>query len=264
MIGTLARKRMHMRVSHLAAVATLVALLGAMFVAMGSVGAQTATACPVDADITLNKEASCTLDLKAVHEDADGLRLVSRGVDDNDQAIANLLDDPDVTANATSATAELTAQTSAGNQHVEVTMGSGEALKVLKKIRVTVTALGITKIEVDGDSDGVVKAGDPVMLKVTSHSASAAARARLTVPTTGLSIDNGSGGTTQRFANIGAPAEPGIFTFNIITDGAPNGTYTLTVVIDDNGFTQPNATDGTQDKDAKGTFDLTVGAEILE
>ena len=41
MIGTLARKRMHMRVSHLAAVATLVALLGAMFVSVGSVSAAT-------------------------------------------------------------------------------------------------------------------------------------------------------------------------------------------------------------------------------
>ena len=132
-------------------------------------------------------------------------------------------------------------------------------MKVLKKIRVTVTALGITKIEVDGDSDGVVKAGDPVMLKVTSHSANANARARLTVPTTGLSIDNGVGGTTQRFADTEAPAEPGIFTFNIITDGAPNGTYTLTVVIDDNGFGTGNDNDPGQDKDAKGTFDLTVG-----
>ena len=39
MIGTLARKRMNVRLSHLTAVAVMIALVGAMFVAMGSVSA---------------------------------------------------------------------------------------------------------------------------------------------------------------------------------------------------------------------------------
>ena len=248
MIGTLARKRMHMRVSHLAAVATLVALLGAMFVSVGSVGAQETTpACAVDADITLNKGESCEfMDLSKVGEGADTV------TDPNEDPVNNVVSVSGTTVTASS--------TLAGTEHIEVTRptsSTDNTAVLVKRFRVTVNPLGISKISVDGDSDGIVEAGTAVTLKVATMSASGDAEARLTVPTTGLSIE-GEGedtvATTQR--QVSSDSVNGVFTFNVITDGAPNGTYTLTVVVDDNGFDSDNDPD--QDKDAKDTFDLTV------
>ena len=60
-----------MRVSHLAAVATLVALLGAMFIAMGSASAAGLGPCNANPDITLGFGDSCTIEVKKLDDKAD-------------------------------------------------------------------------------------------------------------------------------------------------------------------------------------------------
>ena len=96
--------------------------------------------------------------------------------------------------------------------------------------------LTIKSVKFD-DSDAVVKSGTPVKVTVTTEHAIAGTMVKLTVPTTGLSISTSPSTTTQshvlRVPSSGANANK--VTFDLITVGAPNGDYVLSVVADQDG-----------------------------
>ena len=96
--------------------------------------------------------------------------------------------------------------------------------------------LKIKSVKFD-DSDSVVKSGTPVKVTVTTEHAIAGTMVNLTVPTTGLSISTSPSTTTQshvlRVPTSGA--NPNTVTFDLITVGAPNGEYVLSVVADQDG-----------------------------
>ncbi|MCY4670029.1 MAG: hypothetical protein OXC29_18835, partial [Rhodococcus sp.] len=123
---------------------------------------------------------------------------------------------------------------------------------------VVVEGLGIAKVEIVGDSDNLVKAGPQVTARVTVRSPNDAAQVQLTIPSTGLSIHDDAGtpsltddrSTQSRIVDLGNlgddtgdAATDGVVTqdFVVNTAGAPAGEYTLTFTVDDNGFATDNA-----------------------
>ena len=169
----------------------------------------------------------------------------------------------------------ITAQSTTGTRTVNVTAPDNTnkpndadgAADVVGSFEVTVVGFGIDKVEIVGDGDGVVSAGAPVMVRATIRSAAQAARVRLTVPTTGLSISTGSAGTptTSQVQEMTVPdstaEEPlGVVTFTVNTAGAPDGEYTLTFTADNNGiFTDDAGTDTEAEKRATTPLTLTIG-----
>ena len=257
MIGTLARKRMHMRVSHLAAVATLVALLGAMFIAMGSVSAADLGKCSANPDITLGTGDTCTVMYEGATAVADG---------------AKSSDDTKVETSTPDANGMVTITGVAVGSAVVTIHDLGDdggeggtdadADKELARFNVTVAGFGITKVAVKGDNDNVVSAGPQLTVVATVRSAgNAAAAVQLTVPTTGLSIQgNGDGsvssGTTQsQTKNIGGAGTQDV-EFMVNTAGAPAGEYTLTFVADnDRNF---STKDGSTEANKQDSESLTI------
>ena len=253
-----------MRVSHLAAVATLVALLGAMFIAMGSVSAADCTANP---GITLGSGDNCTV----VH---DGAEVV--GSDDNTVVtVTNEGDSPTTTSvdtgsdedDASAGFIEVTGNgelminaVAIGEAMVTVITdygdddevgGTGNNADTVIEYTVTVAGFAIKSLTVKGDNDRVVSAGPQLTVVAAVHSPGAIADIRLTVPTTGLSIlDPGSTSsstddtTTQSQTkdvpaatdpNATPPTTRGAVEFVVNTAGAPAGTYTLTFTADNDG-----------------------------
>ncbi len=225
-----------MRVSHLAAVATLVALLGAMFVAMGSVSAADCTANP---DITLGVGDTCTI----THKSPDGLATSTTASSDNTAAVA----DPTVSSSNATAGMITIDGTAVGSATVTVsildTKGTGDTADdttEMVKYDVTVAGFGIKSLAVKGDNDRVVSAGPKMTVVATLRSATASeSKVRLTVPTTGLSIETDSAlGTTSQShtQTVGNSGGTAMLEFVVNTAGAPTGTYTLTFTADNDGM----------------------------
>ena len=259
-----------MRLSHLAAVATIVALLGAMFVAMGSASAAPASqtvapipanACVANPGIMLGFNKSCDLDVRHFDTAANGLA-VAGGTSD-------VLG---VAAQSPSTVWRITATSVAGTRTVNVldfgTDGSagGDDDKIIDSISVTVAGFGIAKVEIVGDNDNRVPAGAPIMVRATLRSQSNAAQVRLTVPTTGLSLASAEGGETTQSLTAGNDTDA-MYDFSVNTAGAPAGEYTLTFTASNDAdfATTPSAPeDGTEataesNKQVSQTLTLTIG-----
>ncbi|MCY4668790.1 MAG: hypothetical protein OXC29_12490, partial [Rhodococcus sp.] len=252
----------------MAALAVLAALVAAMFVALQSVSAAN---CALNPGLTLGFNENCDIDVEKLHEDATGLaEVVPTG---GSAILASITatddaDDPDTNLN-------VAAGTTPGTRTVNLTAPDNTNkpddddtdLDVVGSIEVTVVGFGISKVEVVGDSDGVVSAGAPVMVRATIRSAGADARIRLTVPTTGLSIATGTTDTptTSQVQEQAVPdsttGEPlATVTFTVNTAGAPDGPYTLTFTADNNGdFADDAGTDTEAEKRATTPLTLTIG-----
>ena len=254
-----------MRLSHLSAVAVMIALVGAMFVALQSVSA---AACVANPDITLGFDGTCEIDVGNIHDDATTLA-VADGTDDVVDVTAGA--DGDVTTDFVVTADEDTTGTKTLNilgslgEDDDVGGTGDDADEVLDTIDVTVAGFGIVKVEIVGDSDNVVSAGPTAVARVTTRSQEAAAAVMLTVPTTGLSISNGN--TTTQSLIAQDTSDDGIFEFTVNTAGAPAGDYVLTFTAsnDDSFETTPNtpaenteATDEANKQEVK-TLTLTIG-----
>ena len=253
-----------MRLSHLAAVATLVALLGAMFVSVGSVSA---AGCVANPGINLSFNGSCDLDVADIHDDATNLVEV---IPTDGSAILTIAktaptDDPEtafmISAGTTGGSRSINVLGDLGDDDAVGGTG-GNADEVLDTIAVTVAGFGIAKVEVVGDTDNRVSAGSPVVARVTIRSAHSAAEVRLTVPTTGLSIDTTTSGQSPTTSQVqekpvpdsSADAPLGMVDFTVNTAGAPAGEYVLTFTADNDGDFTDQA--GTEESDKRVTTSL--------
>ena len=221
----------------------IAALVAAMFVALQSVSA---AACVANPGISLGIGENCTVthtgkgDTVATVSDATGGATVTAvvGTPATDGVVTI-----EVTAGSPLGTAKVTISDTAtdGNGDGD-TLDPGEAAVTLATYDVTVLGFGIKSLAVKGDTDGVVSAGPQVTVVATVRSAVAASDVRLTVPTTGLSIqsrDATSGdlvdGTTQQQTRSVAAAGTQMLEFTVNTAGAPAGDYELTFTADQDG-----------------------------
>ena len=252
-----------MRLSHLAAVATIVALLGAMFVAMGSASAAPASqsvapipanACVANPGIMLGFTGTCDLDIRHFDTAANSL-VVSDGS-------TNVIG---VRSPSIDSVWRITATSLAGTKTVNVLDVDNE---IIDSLSVSVAGFAIAKVEVVGDNDGLVPAGAPIMVRATLRSQSDDARVRLTVPTTGLSLVSANGiETTQSLTKEYEADANAMYDFSVNTAGAPAGEYTLTFTAsnDDSFATTPSAPeDGTEataesNKQVSQSLTLTIG-----
>ena len=191
-----------MRVSHLAAVATLVALLGAMFVAMGSVGA-------VDHknDRTPQEFGNCVLDTGAGQTNyllvGDSCTVATA----TDDVLTS--SDGTIVAGAT-ATASSTTLTALAVGSVMITDTNDAANATAnddQTIKIEVLAAPTVSITFD-DNDATVKAGTPVVATITTRGFSGNHAVTVSVPSTGLVI-----------TGIGTSASPGGGMFNALPVG---------------------------------------------
>ena len=251
------------RLSHLSAVAVMIALVGAMFVAMGSASA---AGCSANPGITLGFTGNCTIDVAKIHDKANGLEEV---VPQGGTAILNIgasTVDGDPATNIM-----ITALSTTGTRTVNVTApdntnkpddADGD-VDVVGSFEVTVVGFGIAKVEIVGDSDNVVSAGAPVIARVTLRSQSTDATVSLTVPTTGLSIAQTVGTppveTTTQSLNL--PNDPDtMYDFTVNTAGAPAGEYTLSFAADNDPDTADKAGSSVEaEKADSATLTLTIG-----
>ncbi len=265
MIRTLARKR-----TNAVALAVLAGLVAALFVALQPVSAAN---CALNPGLTLGFNQNCDIDVAKLHKDATGLAEV---IPTGESAIL-------ASSAATAATDDaetnfnLVAGTTPGTRTVNLTAADGYNTPddadsdpdVIEgaSFEVTVAGFGIAKVEVVGDTDNVVSAGAPVMVRATIRSAAAGAEVRLTVPTTGLSISTGTADApeTSQVQEMDVPAtttdDPlGVVTFTVNTAGAPAGDYTLTFTADNDGDFADDAGTATEgDKRDTATLTLTIG-----
>ena len=224
------------RLSHLSAVAVMIALVAAMVVSLGSVSAADCTANP---DITLGVGDTCTI----THKSPDGLATSTTASSDNTAAVA----DPTVSSSNATAGMITIAGTAVGSATVTVsildTKGTGNTADdttEMVKYDVTVAGFGIKSLAVKGDNDRVVSAGPKMTVVATLRSTTAnTSKVRLTVPTTGLSIETDANlGTTSQShtGTVGADGGTDMLEFVVNTAGAPAGTYTLTFTADNDGL----------------------------
>ena len=247
-----------MRLSHLTALAVMVALVGAMFVAMGSASAAALGPCSANPDITLGFGDTCTIEVTKLDEDADDVPATIDNVTPEGATVIT-------SAAVSSGVLTIQAGTQVGSADVTVTKPDTDAdantdRDEVQTYRVNVAGFGIAKVAVDGDNDNIVPSGPQVKVTATVRSAATTStEVRLTVPTTGLSIetDPGTGATSQSFTADVSAAGTGTATFTVNTAGAPAGSYTLTFTADDNGFDTPN-TDSQADNDSE-PLTITVG-----
>ena len=286
-----------MRVSHLAAMATLVALLGAMFVAMGSASAAAVGSCSDDSDAPtmLGIGDTCTI---AVAENTDAIfdpidtdpngsddtAGVLSGEDDQVQSsddriatVASAASDGDSGFVSTVTALALGMATITFNDYTADPENLDQTLYY-----VSVKAMEVTKIEFGSgmgtsfkaDSDGIFSAGTDVTARVTVSYSNSALRAHdsravgaldvtLTVPSTGLSLEGGTGQRQTMMANNANGNSASVTVdFALITDGAPSQVYEVTAQAVQ---TRPdtNSGDGTDDSYSvttkKFTGELTLG-----
>ncbi len=252
--------------------ATLVALLGAMFVAMGSVSAAPLGTCNTDGPTHLGVDDTCTITL-------------------NDSGIVATSSDTDV-ADDTSGTitalavgtATFTDPAVKDNPDTEDDEGKPERTYtiVVHKVAVTKIEFGVLDIGSDNtlggdddsftvDNDNVFAAGTDIDVRITvSYSEGDSPVVTLSAPTTGISIESGSG-TTQRLASTPAAANtirnPNAATADtadrlatvtvqgvhvLITDGAPEGEYEVTA-------TATNGSGATAVTSSKFSAELRIG-----
>ena len=232
--------------------ATLVALLGAMFVAMGSVSAVSLNDCNPSAPTSMGLGDTCMVAVgdgapSAVADVDSGATAPSKQdyVTSSNDEIANVDASGLVTAGTMYGTATITVvDYTAAN--ATATPPVAESTKTTT-YRVTTSKIAVTKIEFGAgeseafiaDTDNVFKAGTDVVLRLTVSHADAGGdviTTVVTVPTTGLSLKSASGtGTTQRESDtdtaVSTTAGQGSVTttdFVLITDGAPDGEYEVT------------------------------------
>ena len=234
-----------MRLSHLSAVAVMIALVGAMFVALGSVSAAALGPCSANPDITLGFNDTCTITLADIDKDANGASIdipEAGGAAGTTVPVANesVLT---ITAGATVGTATVwitkdDADDSDGETDDTDTAHDEATTDVVTSFTVNVAGFAISKVEIVGDTDNRVKAGEQITVRATVRSAAGTAntQVRLTVPTTGLSLHGdgtgGGSGTSQSQTKtvLGGGTQPLSFTVN--TAGAPVGAYDLTFTAD--------------------------------
>ena len=233
----------------------MIALVGAMFIAMGSASA--AGQCRESGGvITLGFGQTCTVG----HSGADAVDDI-----DNDGVETSITNpntaDAFVTITAGSAATTTDAKvkvTEYGSDNAPGNAGPPNGTDdTTIEYAVRVVGLAIVKTEIVGDQDGRVKAGPQITARVTVRSPGDSAEVRVTVPTTGLSLvrtENTGAETTQSITtgldNIGTTTAPntddtdGVVFYDVMvnTAGAPAGEYTITFEVDDNGFESPNPT----------------------
>ena len=231
----------------------MIALVGAMFVAMGSVSAAPASqsvapipgnACVANPGIMLGFTDNCDLDVRHFDSAANGL-VVSDGS-------ADVIG---VTSPNNDSVWRITATSLAGTKTVNVTApdntnkpdDADSTDDVVGSLEVTVVGFAFKSLAVKGDADRRVQAGTQVTVVATVHSPHADAVVRLTVPTTGLSLlgdGTGAGTGTSQSQTKDVPAtsseDPpavtrGTVEFVVNTAGAPAGEYTLTFTADNDG-----------------------------
>ena len=240
----------------------MIALVGAMFVALQSVSA---AACAANPNISLDIGASCEVN----HDDAVGA--VSSKPAVATVEAANPATNGYTIKAVTPGSTTVTLLSDLGDD--EAVGGTGDnADTALVDFGVNVNGFGIAKLEVVDDPDGVVSAGEPIKVRATLRSGAPAATVRLTVPTTGLSIALDSGNTSQTH-NVGAtvvnftatpPVTAATADFMVNTAGAPVGEYVLTFTAsNDASFTTTptapaNGTQGTDQANQQVTDTLTV------
>ena len=248
------------------ALAVMAALVAALFVALQSVSAAN---CALNPGLTLGFNQNCDIDVAKLNDKATNLAEV---IPDGDSAILSIAATTSTDDAATNI--NIVAQTTTGTRTVNITAPDDTNTPadtdtdpdVLGSFEVTVVGFAISKVQVVGDTDGLVSAGDPVTVRATIRSASADAQVRLTVPTTGLSISTGTADAPatsqvqeQDVPDSDATTPLGVVNFTVNTAGAPAGTYTLTFTADNDGdFTDAAGTAEADKRDSE-TLELTIG-----
>ena len=208
-----------MRVSHLAAMATLVALLGAMFIAMGSVSAQARNhsfgACSESMTSYLLIGDSCT--------------------------IGSVVDTSVVTSTNESVVAEptTTTATASGLGMTTVTVTDTDDASINRTYEIQVIAAPTLTVTFD-DSDATVKAGKEVTVGIAVRAVADAIVAdtdvTLKAPNTGVYFLGGNDSTSQvarLSGDILRSVTGGMATSNtkLQTAGAPDGEYVITATL---------------------------------
>ena len=299
--GSGSLKHMLMRLSHLTAVATLVALLGAMFVAMGSASAATLLeACKAGGEgpTLMGISDTCTFGTTSQPEDdlADDATKPAVG----DYVISSNDDVATFTSTTETATILAVGVGSATITYVDRTAAVDDnpgtpgnearaATSVTHTFAVEVKKLAVTKIQFGSlvdtndtptdnrgddtfveDTDNVFAAGTDVIVLVTaSYAQDNSLTFTVTAPSTGLSLgvrataapfaiesttqrqSSEATGDEDRDANMVTVKSP-IEAFTLVTDGAPDGEYTITAFVTD-GDTTPATVS------AKATAKLRIG-----
>ena len=249
----------------------MVALVGAMFVAMGSVSAQTALGmCKTDGPTLMGIGDSCTYTSNGTTAEATGTGIVDVSTDGTIAASA---------VGASTVSVPAAREDDDGTEEHDESVAQTFSIDV-RKIAVTKIEFGALTQSVDADgspttsddytddtfiadNDNVFSAGTEIAVRVTvSYSTTDTPAVTVSVPTTGLSLDAGTSGTTQRQRVSGGTSTTTtrdsdkvtvVFQggHTLLTDGAPTGEYTITVQAD-NG--QAAATTS-----AKSTAKLRIG-----
>ena len=263
MTQALLQKRMH-----LVALATVLALVAAMFVALQSVSAAPLGACKDVGATMMGVGDTCTIDATG----GGAVTLTESLAAPTDGSA----DETPVIAADSSGTVTVTAN-AVGRETVKVaiaddTTTADEDESSEKTYSFSVRKITVSKIEFGSgegadfvaDTDGVFAAGTDVRVRVTiSYPASAggAITTTVSVPSTGLSLET-TGGTSQRVSDTDtdAPTEAtnGVSVasttdFVLLTDGAPEREYTVTA-------TASQGADATLVTSDKASATLTIGS----
>ena len=247
------------------ALAVIAGLVAAMFVALQSVSA--AGACAESGGvITLGFSQTCTV----AHADAEGTPDVT-GVEPAGGVTAALADGV-VTITAGTAPTTTSATVTVHDDGADGTPDNDDDV-TLATYTVNVAGLGIAKTEIVGDRDNVISAGPQITARVTVRSPADAAEVRVTVPTTGLSLQSTATGTTGEttqsittalatIADTTAPntdATDGVVVadFVVNTAGAPDGDYVITFTVDNDAFTANDVVE--EGERVTGTLTITIG-----
>ena len=236
----------------------MVALVGAMFVAMSPVSAQQAPGgkCNANPDITLGLGDTCTITLADIDEKATGASIDipdTGGATGTTAVVAGGVLTIDAAGTAVgSATVTITkpdADTTDSEVDDTDTAHDEATTDVVTTFTVNVAGFAISKVEIVGDSDNTVKAGAQIMVRATVRSAAGTSdtQVRLTVPTTGLSLHgDGAGegtGTSQSQTKTVAGGGTQQLSFTVNTAGAPEREYDLTFTADNVGLFANNVGD---------------------
>ena len=243
--------------------AVLAALVAAMFVALQSVSA---AGCVANPGITLGLGESCEVS----HDDATDVEITESDPVTDGQTVLTApatLVDGSVVAGSYTITADAlgTATVSLWNYGRDGTKDDDDtgvdANVMLAEYDVEIAGFAIRSLAVKDDSDNVVSAGPQITVVATLRSALPTSSVRLTVPTTGLSIETNSqtGATSQSFADTPGGTGAGatrMVEFMVNTAGAPEGEYSLTFTADQDG--QFDTKDGTTEGNKQATQSLTL------
>ncbi|MCY4668371.1 MAG: hypothetical protein OXC29_10325, partial [Rhodococcus sp.] len=266
-----------MRLSHLSALAVMVALVGAMFVALQSVSAVSLLTCNTDGPTIMGVGDTCTFTPNTGNTSY-GPDVAVGDPESSNEDVATV-DTGTITAEAVG-TATISQDAVADDPATTTGADADESRDAISLV-VQVRKIAVTKIEfgsvVDlntpatpeeaaddtfvADTDGTFTAGTDVKVRVTvSYAEGDTVSVTLSAPSTGLSLVTGDGATTEttqrqtiatavtREANKVTLLAPIAGLFTLVTDGAPDGQYTVTATANDGTTTSSKATE-----------DLTIG-----